>query len=249
MQIFISRNNERQGPFTLEEVQSAVDAGQSQPSDRAWYEGLPEWVPLAQVPGLTMPMASQESVSAIAQAPKFTTPPPLTPPPAHVVNVVTPTIMCSIHPERPAAGVCAYSGKFYSQEELVLVDGKQYGRENLSRVMAEVKENASKTNSQTPNVFMNAGGGGGASSSAAAAVGISGVPLSEEVSPYSRETALICCSIGVLGIAGIHRFYTGHLGTGAAMFVTMGGCWLWTLADLLALVTRTFRDSEGRLVK
>jgi hypothetical protein len=194
--------------------------------------------PLPATATLATPVANPHSLQQAIAPPQV----------ANVANVLTPTIMCSIHAERPAAGVCAYSGKFYCQEDLVLVDGKQYGQENLSRVMAEIKETAGKGN--TPQVFMNAGGGSSSSSSAAAAaVSAPVVPLSEEVSPYKRETALLLCAIGVFGIAGIHRFYTGHFGTGAAQFVTIGGCWLWTLADLLALVTRTFRDEQGRLVQ
>lgn len=50
-------------------------------------------------------------------------------------------MQCSKFRDREAAGVCAYSGKPYCQEELVEIQGKLYGKENLDHVMAELKGN------------------------------------------------------------------------------------------------------------
>ena len=52
MQIYIARNNNKYGPFTLEVIQSQLSSGKLIGSDLAWYEGAPAWIPLAQVPGL-----------------------------------------------------------------------------------------------------------------------------------------------------------------------------------------------------
>ena len=49
---------------------------------------------------------------------------------------------CSKHPERPAAGACAYSGKLYCLEDLVEVNGKMYAKDNLGKVMSEAQEKA-----------------------------------------------------------------------------------------------------------
>jgi hypothetical protein len=55
MQIYITKNGERLGPYTLQEAQNLVGAGSISATDFAWYEGLADWIPLTQVPGFTMP--------------------------------------------------------------------------------------------------------------------------------------------------------------------------------------------------
>lgn len=51
---------------------------------------------------------------------------------------------CALHPEQEAAGQCVYSGKFYCAEELVEIDGKMIGRENVSKYVAEQKGNSTE---------------------------------------------------------------------------------------------------------
>ena len=51
-------------------------------------------------------------------------------------------MVCSKHPDRPAAGACAYSGKLYCAEDLVEVNGKMYAKDNLGKVMSEAQEKA-----------------------------------------------------------------------------------------------------------
>ena len=53
MQIHVARNGHRMGPFSLEEVNRQLAAGSLSPSDLAWYEGIPNWVALSQVPGVS----------------------------------------------------------------------------------------------------------------------------------------------------------------------------------------------------
>lgn len=48
-----------------------------------------------------------------------------------------------------------------------------------------------------------------------------------------------------LGGLGIHRFYTGHIGTGIAQLLTMGGCGIWALIDIIMIATGSFKDGEG----
>ena len=52
MQIHITREDTKFGPYTLEEANHYLDVGHLLPSDLAWHEGSPSWVPLLSVPGI-----------------------------------------------------------------------------------------------------------------------------------------------------------------------------------------------------
>lgn len=56
MQIHLARNGQRMGPFPLEEVNRQLALGTVALTDLAWYEGIPTWIPLRDVPGV-MPAA------------------------------------------------------------------------------------------------------------------------------------------------------------------------------------------------
>jgi len=58
MQIYVSKNNERYGPYTLEEVLQRLQTGQLDAADLAWHEGLATWAPLSQVVGHTSPQVT-----------------------------------------------------------------------------------------------------------------------------------------------------------------------------------------------
>ena len=59
-------------------------------------------------------------------------------------------------------------------------------------------------------------------------------------------TLLLCFFLGVLGV---HRFYTGHTGIGVVQLLTLGGCGIWALIDLISIITGNFKDSEGNLIE
>ena len=52
-----------------------------------------------------------------------------------------------------------------------------------------------------------------------------------------------------LGSLGIHRFYAGKIGTGILQLITVGGCGIWTLIDLIMIVTGSFKDKDGNVIK
>jgi TM2 domain-containing membrane protein YozV len=47
------------------------------------------------------------------------------------------------------------------------------------------------------------------------------------------------------GFCGIHRFFTGHIGIGIAQFLTVGGCGIWQLIDIVQILTGKFTDKDG----
>lgn len=58
-------------------------------------------------------------------------------------------------------------------------------------------------------------------------------------------TLLLCLFLGSLGG---HRFYAGKIGTGIAMLLTCGGCGIWTIIDLVMLLTGKFTDKDGNVI-
>ncbi|MDJ0867239.1 MAG: TM2 domain-containing protein [Myxococcota bacterium] len=59
--------------------------------------------------------------------------------------------------------------------------------------------------------------------------------------------AILLCLF--LGGFGVHRFYTGKIGTGILQLLTLGGLGIWALVDLIMIVTGSFKDSNGLPIK
>lgn len=67
---------------------------------------------------------------------------------------------------------------------------------------------------------------------------------------YSPSNGLVALLLAIfLGVLGIHSFYVGKTGIGIAQLLTAGGCGIWTLIDIIMIVTESYRDGEGRIVK
>jgi len=56
-------------------------------------------------------------------------------------------------------------------------------------------------------------------------------------------TLLLCLFLGGLGV---HRFYTGHTAIGVVQLITLGGCGIWSLVDLIMIITGSFKDAAGQ---
>ena len=51
-----------------------------------------------------------------------------------------------------------------------------------------------------------------------------------------------------LGSLGIDRFYVGKIGTGILKLITFGGCGIWTLVDIILIITGKFTDKDGNQI-
>ena len=71
-------------------------------------------------------------------------------------------------------------------------------------------------------------------------------PVPDEPSGRSRLVALALNVL--LGFTGAHRFYAGKSGTGVLMLLTIGGCGLWWMYDLVLILGGEFRDADGRRI-
>jgi len=61
MTVFVARDGQQLGPYTIEQLRQMVSQGQFIDTDLAWYEGAPDWMPLAQVLQ-TLPSAAAAAV-------------------------------------------------------------------------------------------------------------------------------------------------------------------------------------------
>lgn len=71
------------------------------------------------------------------------------------------------------------------------------------------------------------------------------------ISEKSRLATTLLCILPAYfcGVAGIHRFYLGKIGTGILMLLTLGGVGIWTLIDFIYAVSGDMKDKEGKLIK
>lgn len=65
---------------------------------------------------------------------------------------------------------------------------------------------------------------------------------------YDWMTTLLLCLF--LGLFGGHRFYTKHTSIGVIQLLTLGGCYIWAIIDLIQIISGSFKDADGNaLVK
>lgn len=62
--------------------------------------------------------------------------------------------------------------------------------------------------------------------------------------PKKSWTVAILLSLFLGGI-GADRFYLGYTGLGILKLVTLGGCGVWALIDLILIIMKKMKDANG----
>ena len=70
MQVSLNRDGQQMGPYTVEQINEYLAQGSLLPTDYAWHEGLPDWVPITQISGVgsadALPPFSPAQTPAVA---------------------------------------------------------------------------------------------------------------------------------------------------------------------------------------
>lgn len=64
-------------------------------------------------------------------------------------------------------------------------------------------------------------------------------------SDKSKQTALILCAIGFVGIGGLHDFYLGKIGGGIIKLITANWFVIGTVVDIIKIANGTYKDGAG----
>ena len=71
----------------------------------------------------------------------------------------------------------------------------------------------------------------------------------EEQKEQEKEWVIVLLMCWFAGFLGVHRFYTGHIAIGVIQLITLGGCGIWVLVDLIIIIAGNYKDAEGNPIK
>jgi len=75
-------------------------------------------------------------------------------------------------------------------------------------------------------------------------------PTTEIPADGDQKDFLVALLLSIfVGQFGIDRFYMGYIGLGILKLVTVGGCGIWWLIDVILIATKSLKDADGRELK
>lgn len=172
---------------------------------------------------------------------------------------------CCNHPGEDVAGACVYCGKLFCKECLVEVNGKMYCKNDVANLVNETKQQvasdtsnqqqmprnsyannqySSPVNSYTPPIIIN---NNNTNNNTNNNNNNNMNNAAYRVNQKSKGVAAILCIF--LGWLGVHRFYTGKVGTGILYLFTWGIFGIGIFIDLILILTGSFRDKSGMPLK
>ncbi len=69
----------------------------------------------------------------------------------------------------------------------------------------------------------------------------------DEMSEKSQLVAFLLCFF--VGVLGVHRFYLGYVGIGIIQLLTLGGCGIWALIDLILIIAGELKTKDGQQLR
>ena len=68
----------------------------------------------------------------------------------------------------------------------------------------------------------------------------------QDPAPVNNKSQIIALVLAALvGYLGIHRFYLGYTTIGILQIITLGGCGIWALIDLIRIITGDLKPADG----
>ena len=114
MDIYINKDGQQYGPYTLDQVNEYLAQGSFQATDPAWRDGLANWCPLNQIAGVVDPSSpTPPSFDPTTYNPNAAPPPAVASPspteaPVTAASVTCPGCQASVAPEMLFCATCGY---------------------------------------------------------------------------------------------------------------------------------------------